>query len=76
MELRRQNVSDLSSVIAAADGLANFNVMTNDENVREPKDKGEMKKKKRFGRGKLKLAVGEGKSNTRAKIKSSNSNLR
>ena len=58
MELRRQKILDLSFVIIVADRLANFRVMTSEENVRtskvlsKTKNKGEMKRKKEIWWGK------------------------
>nr|TKR74271.1 hypothetical protein D5086_0000296720 [Populus alba] len=66
-ELRRQNVKDLSSAIAAADSLVNFKTVTRDGSVAVPsrfktRDKrDERRKTKKFGGGGYKPGFDKGK---------------
>ena len=82
LELRRQKISDLSSAIAAADGLADFRAESSEGAAgvsgvsSRPRDMGEMKRKKRFGGEEPRQAAGVGRSDVKAKGKGTNSNLR
>jgi len=80
LELRRQKVSDLSSTISAADGLADFGAGASKGNAGASSDsypmmdRYEMKKKKKgLGGGEPKQADGNGKSEAKVKEKVSKS---
>jgi hypothetical protein len=80
LELRRQKVSDLSSAISAADGLADFGAGASKGNAGASSDsypmmdRYEMKKKKKgLGGGEPKQADGNGKSEAKGKEKVSKS---
>jgi hypothetical protein len=78
LELRRQKISDLSSAIADADGLADYRAESSEGAAgvsSKYKDMGETKKKKRFGGEEPRQATGVGRSDVKAKGKGTNPNI-